>query len=119
MLLPETWGTHSREEAGGAKRRKSRREPAPPPKRRKVVEQETLMADDVDVYDTVSCAISSCRPAAPATLELDSILSRVPYREMLEDLFGGAARLPAAVPVVTRVYEVCCHCSAQLCCSVN
>jgi hypothetical protein len=106
MLLPETWGTHSRDEAGSAKRRKGRREaPAAPPKRRKVVEVETAPTEHVDVYDTVSRAISCSRPAVAAALELDSILSRVPYREMLEELFGGTGRLPVAVPVVTRAYE--------------
>lgn len=104
MLLPETWGTHSREETGSAKRRKSRREVVVP-KRRKVVEAEAVPSEGVDVYDTVSRAISCSRPVPPTALELDTILSRVPYREMLEDLFGGTTRLPAAVPVITRAYE--------------
>lgn len=40
-------------------------------------------------------------------LDLDHVLSRVPYKQILQDLFGapGNVQSPADIPVVTRVYE--------------
>lgn len=44
-------------------------------------------------------------PATPAELDLDAILSRVPYKELLENLFSREAYAQPEVPVVTRAYE--------------
>jgi hypothetical protein len=44
-------------------------------------------------------------PATPAELDLDAILSRVPYREILENLYGREPYARAEVPVVSRAYE--------------
>lgn len=41
-------------------------------------------------------------------LDMDHILSRVPYREMLENLFGetaGATASPPELPIITKMYE--------------
>ena len=48
---------------------------------------------------------SARAPATPAELDLDAILSRVPYREILENLYGREHYQPLDVPVVTRSYE--------------
>ena len=48
---------------------------------------------------------ASRAPATPAELNLDAILSRVPYREILENLFGREHYPHPDVPVVTRAYE--------------
>ena len=49
---------------------------------------------------------ASKAPPIPAELDLDAILSRVPYRDILENLYGRAAAPPRPdVPVVTRAYE--------------
>ena len=40
-----------------------------------------------------------------SALSLDYILSRVPYKQMLEDLFGTSGATPTDVPVVSRAYE--------------
>ncbi len=44
-------------------------------------------------------------PVMPDELDLDVILSRVPYREILENLYGRDQRPTSDVPVVCRVYE--------------
>lgn len=46
-------------------------------------------------------------PAAGATeLDMDHILSRVPYRDMLESLFGdGEPSAAPELPIITKVYE--------------
>lgn len=44
-------------------------------------------------------------PATPAELDLDTVLSRVPYREILENLYGRDHCAVPEVPVVSRAYE--------------
>ena len=48
---------------------------------------------------------ASRAPATPAELNLDAILSRVPYREILENLYGREHYPHVEVPVITRAYE--------------
>ena len=48
---------------------------------------------------------ASRAPATPAELDLDAILSRVPYREILENLYGREQYPHLEVPVITRAYE--------------
>ena len=48
---------------------------------------------------------ASRAPATPAELDLDTILTRVPYREILENLYGRDQYPHPDVPVVTRAYE--------------
>jgi len=48
---------------------------------------------------------SSSAPATPDELNLDVILSRVPYREILENLHGRDDRPMPDVPMVSRLYE--------------
>jgi hypothetical protein len=48
---------------------------------------------------------ASRAPATPAELDLDAILSRVPYREILENLYGRDTYPRPDVPVITRAYE--------------
>lgn len=44
-------------------------------------------------------------PATPDELNLDVILSRVPYREILENLYSRDTYAVPPVPLVSRVYE--------------
>lgn len=44
-------------------------------------------------------------PATPDELNLDVILSRVPYREILENLYGREEYATPPVPIISRVYE--------------
>lgn len=50
-------------------------------------------------------ALDGGAPPPDAGLSLDGILSRVPYKEMLSNLFGGSGVVPPSVPHVTRAYE--------------
>lgn len=38
-------------------------------------------------------------------INLDNILSRVPYKEMLQDLFGSSDIKTPSIPIVTKAYE--------------
>lgn len=45
-------------------------------------------------------------PEGAHELDMDHILSRVPYREMLENLFGDTQEgAPPDLPIITKVYE--------------
>lgn len=69
-----------------------------------------------DVCHNILCAINKSQPVAVQNdalapnlqeLNLDCVLSRVPYRQLLEDLFGGNRDLMApTIPLVSRGYEV-------------
>jgi hypothetical protein len=48
---------------------------------------------------------SSFTPATPEELQLDHVLSSVPYRDMLESLFGSVSGQPSTLPIVTKAYE--------------
>lgn len=69
-----------------------------------------------DACENILAAIQRCNVVAErqppssvacdAKINLDHILSRVPYREMLKDLFGSNAGYKAPdIPVVTKAYE--------------
>jgi hypothetical protein len=45
-------------------------------------------------------------PATPEELQLDHVLSSVPYKDMLESLFGTVTSGPAPnLPIITKAYE--------------
>ena len=44
-------------------------------------------------------------PATPEELQLDHVLSSVPYREMLESLFGTVSGQTPDLPIITKAYE--------------
>jgi len=44
-------------------------------------------------------------PATPEELQLDHVLSSVPYQSMLESLFGGVTEHAATIPIVAKAYE--------------
>ena len=120
MYIPTDWGKQSRD--GKFKDTKGKRNAQPPKKeackRRKVrCETESVQLDntetceepvgDVSPYDNIIHSISrvSHTGNTKAVPDLDTILSRVPYQQMLQDLFGGDSRVPPDVPIITRVYE--------------
>eukprot|EP00961_Rhodomonas_salina_P228414 3087223-Rhodomonas_salina.1 len=134
MQIPEDWGVHCRsEEPGVPAARPKRAAPAgggENAKRRRTTRDKTvdgqggvlLSPTEENVYDAVTQAISCTKAVTGASTELvlDGILSRVPYRAMLEELFGGTDRLPPSVPIVTRVYEEsfmreCLHAGERAC----
>jgi hypothetical protein len=62
---------------------------------------------DDSIIGTIKRQINNSRfaPATPEELQLDHVLSSVPYRDMLESLFGSVAGQPSALPIVTKAYE--------------
>eukprot|EP00961_Rhodomonas_salina_P012829 172772-Rhodomonas_salina.9 len=135
MLLPSEWGTQKRKEEGPNVTGKTRRAPPRdtskhPTKRQRVdatllpeaqgtsgIQTEIMDECHVSAYDTISRAISSefsnAGHRSDSThiepqehgIVLDTILSRLPYQQMLEELFGGDEKMTADVPIVSRVYE--------------
>ena len=59
------------------------------------------------VVDTILLRVNDSRftPAIPEELQLDHVLSGVPYQSMLESLFGGLTHSAPDVPLVTKAYE--------------
>ena len=44
-------------------------------------------------------------PATPEELQLDHVLSSVPYQDMLESLFGTVSGQTPSLPIITKAYE--------------
>ena len=64
--------------------------------------------DDHDsVVDVIKRQVNTNKfaPAIPEELQLDHVLSSVPYQTMLESLFGGVSGLVPDVPLITKTYE--------------
>lgn len=92
---------------------------APPTsKKRKVNQKEELKtllstlpapsdAPDDALVSTIKRQVNDSRvvPAIPEELQLDHVLSSVPYQEMLESLFGGVSQDAPSLPLITKAYE--------------
>jgi hypothetical protein len=59
------------------------------------------------IVDIIKRRVNDSRfaPAMPVELQLDHVLSSVPYQAMLESLFGGVSEPACEVPLVTKSYE--------------
>ncbi len=59
------------------------------------------------IVDVIKRRVNDSRftPAMPIELQLDHVLSSVPYQAMLESLFGGVSQPAREVPLVTKAYE--------------
>ena len=59
------------------------------------------------IVDVIKRRVNDSRfaPAMPVELQLDHVLSSVPYQAMLESLFGGVSQPAHEVPLVTKTYE--------------
>jgi hypothetical protein len=70
-------------------------------------EQPAAPGGDLQLPQQILKCINTAQsaPVTPDELDLDVILSRVPYREILENLYGRDQRPTSDVPVVCRVYE--------------
>jgi hypothetical protein len=62
---------------------------------------------DDSLVGTIKRQINNSRfaPATPEELQLDHVLSSVPYRDMLESLFGTVSGAPPNLPIITKAYE--------------
>lgn len=81
-------------------------ESLPPPP---APDEEDSMCNTVfsSIRDAISKGVSGkgVGKMQATDLELDTVLSRIPYNKMLEELFGGEQSLPEDIPVITRAYE--------------
>ena len=109
-MFPSDWA----HQTGQRKKRKSAEQEAQqqaPPRAAEVdPEQEPAphaASEDLELPSLIlrSLNTSSRAPATPDELNLDVILSRVPYKEILENLYGREEYSVPAVPIVARVYE--------------
>jgi hypothetical protein len=102
-------------------------QPNPPSKRRKVGQKEELKtlltqceeqhileasqhanpAYDDSIVGLIKRQVNDTRfaPATPEELQLDHVLSSVPYRDMLESLFGTVSGQTPNIPIITKAYE--------------
>jgi len=69
--------------------------------------QPNRHTEDLQVPSLIlrSLNTSSLAPSTPDELDLDVILSRVPYREILENLYGRDQTPTSDVPVISRIFE--------------
>ena len=74
-------------------------------------DQETSLnanpAYDDSIVGLIKRQINDTRfaPATPEELQLDHVLSSVPYRDMLESLFGTVSGQTPNLPIITKAYE--------------
>jgi len=72
------------------------------------VETHDRMQDsDESIVNVIKRQVNDTRlvPAVPRELQLDHVLSSVPYQEMLESLFGGVNSGQPSLPLITKAYE--------------
>jgi hypothetical protein len=62
---------------------------------------------DDSIVGVIKRQINNTRfaPATPEELQLDHVLSSVPYRDMLESLFGTVSGQAPTLPIITKAYE--------------
>ncbi len=110
-MFPEEWETRTL-----PKRR--RKTPATTPEGGAAAEQDEFSEVEASVLseeDKRKSGIAACvmrslntateAPATPGELDLDVILTRMPYRDILENLFGRDTYEQPDVPVIARAYE--------------
>lgn len=73
-------------------------------------QKQTTTSSTQDVCSNILQALNKttigCKDTAQVDINLDHILSRVPYKQMVQDLFGGTQDLMTQkIPIVTRGYE--------------
>ena len=106
-MYPAEWHSH----APTARKKRRTEEPAAPTLEASVPPEEApaspRVCPSLEVPKLILRNINTASraPATPAELDLDVILSRVPYKEILANLFGRDTYSTVDVPVVARVYE--------------
>ena len=101
-MFPSDWA--DRKKANVKKRKVTQREEL------KTVFEQCGQAEpgfDEGIVGTIKRQVNDSKfsPAIPEELQLDHVLSSVPYQEMLESLFGGVERQEPSLPLVTKAYE--------------
>jgi hypothetical protein len=78
------------------------------PKQTKRLDSQPRHSKGVDadtVFNPVNVSITSEEAQVPIVLEIYSLISRLPYAQMLNQVFTDDASNDVVVPVVTRAYE--------------
>lgn len=107
-MFPSNWTERKGCSAVSSKRRK----PNPKEEMKALLEQTSLAQHAPAAYDeglvgAVKRQVNSTKftPAVPHELQLEHVLSSVPYQEMLESLFGGVSGQAQNLPLITKAYE--------------
>lgn len=107
-MFPSNWADRKGLSAPPSKRRK----PTPKEEMKALLEQSALAQPCPAAYDdglvgAIKRQVNSTRftPAVPQELQLDHVLSSVPYQEMLESLFGNVSSQAPNLPLITKAYE--------------
>ena len=99
MHVPSNWSTQKRPKSGRAKPDGARKKA-----RQHFEHQEPQSLQDLALQ--ISASILNSTPSKmDNTLNLHTILSNVPYRDILENLFGSEGAPPAEVLVISKGYE--------------
>ncbi len=115
MLVPEAWQHSTR----------AQHETGRPASKRQRTTHRAVARDDAaatccaeDIVETIRNAVSNARtlPTANETMRIDCILSGLPYRKIIEDVYENCATRIPDVALVTRAYEVLSPPSRPRCC---
>ena len=101
MIFPDDWGTR----LVASRKRRCLSPPQAQPEEE--APEADVLAHDFDVRTRVVRGLngSGDMPTTLAELNLDSLLSSIPYRDILCGLYSRDAREATALPLVTRAYE--------------
>jgi hypothetical protein len=95
MKFPESWGTQ---------KRKTDAVESVKPKKQKVVESGNETS--ADIYNEIYGCITLVQPVSSEDeLNIDGLLSKIPYKKILEELFHEVAGKGENIPIVTKAYE--------------
>lgn len=114
-MFPSDWAERKGASASSKRRKTQQKDDA----RTLMGECEAILATDnsmaltdgQDDYDSIVNVIkrqvndSKFLPPTPEEIQLDHVLSSVPYQALLESLFGGVSGPAPEVPIVSKVYE--------------
>eukprot|EP00961_Rhodomonas_salina_P140754 1894388-Rhodomonas_salina.2 len=105
MNLPPTWEVNSRSQSEGKQPNKKARYSTRT--KQLTTAQEESLAEDSSVLETIKNTVSNSRTLQlpDDSVNLDSILSNIPYKKIIEDVYENYPTQVAGIPLVTRAYE--------------
>ena len=97
MKFPDNWSTQKRknEPLEAVRTKKTKSEPP----------QGSQLQSQDDVYNDIMREVYSGKTVEDEDLVLDQLLSKVGYRQLMQDLFHNIDTPAAEVPVISRQYE--------------
>ena len=105
MNLPATWHNETRSQTEAKPTLKKARHSVRTRAAAAAIEDSVPGASNI--ADTVKNIICNSPELTPAsfTIGLDSVISRLPYRRIIEDVYENWESTPPDIPLVTRAYE--------------